>query len=99
MGARVALLRSPILPTARRTIPERAVPVQPRTTRGESRSSRRSDKVQTADVSTAAKVRTFLLRGDSAATRGLTKRFGHEKLAPGGEEGVAISLSEGSTDG
>ncbi len=67
-GARVALLRSPILPTAGRTITRRGHTVQPRTTRGGSRSSGRSDNVRTPDISTVAEMRTFLLLPDTAPT-------------------------------
>src|SRR5215470_19018785 len=65
-GARVALLRSPILPPARRRIAARGGSVQPRIIRGESRTSGRSDRPKTADISTVAKMRTFLLLPDTA---------------------------------
>src|SRR4051794_17350882 len=51
-GARVALLRSPILPTAGRQIPQADRPVQPRTIPGESRFRHSSDRLPK---------RTFLL--------------------------------------
>src|SRR6266542_5033786 len=63
-GARVALLRSPILPTARRRIPRAGSGVQPKIIRGETHSSGRSDRPLTADISTVRKMRTFLLLPD-----------------------------------
>src|SRR5947209_4321156 len=70
-GARVARLRSPILPTAPAKIAARPNAVQPRITPGGSRSSGRSDKVRTADVSTVPKMRTFLLLPDRGSLAGL----------------------------
>ena len=72
-GARVALLRSPILPTAGRTMARRGRTVQPRTTRGASRSSGRSDNVRTPDISTVAEMRTFLLLPDRPVLSGLRR--------------------------
>src|SRR5262249_33650890 len=84
-GARVALLRSPILPTAGRTIPRRGHTVQRRITRGGNRSSARSDTALTADISTVAEMRTFLLSPDSSPPIPLPRVEGREKLtgAPG----------------
>src|SRR5262249_39751684 len=64
---RVALLRSPILPTARRKIPPRNGAVQPRIIRGVSRSSGRNDRVLSPDISTVMKMRTFLLLPDKGS--------------------------------
>src|SRR4029453_19410139 len=63
-GARVALLRSPILPTAQRSIAASHRAVQPRIIRGGSRSDGRSDKGLTPDILIVAKMRTFLLLPD-----------------------------------
>src|SRR5262249_18703972 len=64
-GARVALLRSPILPPAGGTIGQRGSSRQPRITRGGSRSSGRSDMGLTADLVIVLKMRTFLLLPDT----------------------------------
>src|SRR5262245_37589971 len=64
-GARVALLRSPILPTDGRNIAISQHGVQRRSTHGNSRSSGRSDKALTPDISIVAKMRTFLLWCDN----------------------------------
>src|SRR5581483_7967134 len=68
-GARVALLRSPILPTTRRTIARRNRIVQPRIILGGKVSLARGDKVRTADISNVAKMRTFLMSPDSRLKR------------------------------
>src|SRR5262249_39358693 len=60
-GARVALLRSPILPAAPPRIATSPRAVQPRITPGASPSSGTSDTPRTPDVSNAPKLRTFLL--------------------------------------
>jgi hypothetical protein len=63
-GARVALLRSPILPAATREIPGRGRSVQPQITLGEGALSG-SDGELSPDISIATKMRTFLLRSDN----------------------------------
>jgi hypothetical protein len=64
-GARVALLRSPILPTARGRIPRKEENVQRRIIRGGSPSNGRSDTALSADISIVLKMRTFLLLPDT----------------------------------
>src|SRR5262245_28221479 len=64
-GARVALLRSPILPTARRRIAARPANVQPRISPGAGGSTSKSDNLMTADISIVPEVRTFLLFQDN----------------------------------
>src|SRR5881227_1821574 len=59
-GARVALLRSPILPTATGSLPERGPGVQPQSTPGGGPSRVRGDILTTADIPTLVKQRTFL---------------------------------------
>src|SRR5208283_1207202 len=63
-GARVALLRSPILPTARQTVASGGRGVQRRIIRGGKRSNGRNESVCTEDISLVAKMRTFLLLPD-----------------------------------
>src|SRR5215469_18927320 len=86
-GARVALLRSPILPAARPRIAERGRGVQPQITPGGGPSRARGDSLMTADIPTLANQRTFLSWSDTgslsflpgtlaAATLVLTSRGG-----------------------
>lgn len=79
-GARVALLRRPILPTAGRTITRRGRTVRPRSTRGGSRSNGGSDNALTADIPTVAEMRTFLLLPDNTPTLLLPVLFSGGKL-------------------
>src|SRR5262249_32765228 len=72
-GARGALLRSPILPAARRRGAARAHDRPPRVTPGAGPSNERSDTPRTADISTGPKMRTFLLVPDRVRRRGLCR--------------------------
>ena len=75
-GARVALLRSPILPTARGRIAKRDRGVQPQIIPGDEHSRVRKDDVPlTADILTLAKQRTFLSWSDSFLGNSLHSRI------------------------
>jgi hypothetical protein len=67
-GARVALLRSPILPTAQRRINQNDRGIQPRITRGANRRFSANGNFRPADIPNAVKQRTFLLRCDKGLT-------------------------------
>ena len=87
-GARVALLRSPILPPVPRGIaPSRQV-VQHRIIRGGNPSNRSSEPTTKADISIGDKLRTFLLGPDTAREYGWQYVFPSAKLSVDPRSGV-----------